>query len=71
MADMSYVNTGIPTQVNQRIIEQKIFWSQKVLLEEFVDMYLIQRIWNSHVLASNAPLVHGPWYIEKDTYGQT
>jgi hypothetical protein len=25
-------------------------------------MYQIQRIWNSHVLSSNAHLVRSPWY---------
>jgi hypothetical protein len=62
MADVSYVNTNIPTKVSQCIIKQKIFWIQMILLEEFVDMYQIQRIWNSHILAFNAHLVCSPWY---------
>jgi hypothetical protein len=33
--------------------------------------YQIQRIWNSHELASNAHLVHSPWYSEKDPFDQT
>jgi hypothetical protein len=34
------------------------FGSQKILLEEFVNTYQIQRIQNSYALASNALLVH-------------
>ncbi len=52
-------------------MKQKIFWIQKILPEEFKDTYQIQRIWNSHILASNARLVHCPWYSEKDPFDQT
>jgi hypothetical protein len=38
---------------------------------EFVDLYQIQLIWNSHVLTSNAGLVRSPWYLEKDPNNQT
>jgi hypothetical protein len=62
MADVSYVNTGIPTKISQHIIKQKIFWIQKILLEEFVGMYQTQWIWNSHILSSNACFIHSPWY---------
>jgi hypothetical protein len=37
----------------------------------FQDMYQIQHIWNSHVLASNARFVRCPWYLEKDPFDQT
>ncbi len=43
----------IPTQVNQCIIEQKIFWIQKILLEEFVQIYQIQRIWNKYACSTS------------------
>jgi hypothetical protein len=35
----------------RRNSKPKIFWIQKILLEEFVDTYQIQQIQNSHVLA--------------------
>jgi hypothetical protein len=41
---------------------RRSFGSKKILLEEFVDTYQIQRIWNSHVLTSNALLVRSSWY---------
>ncbi len=45
---------------------RRSFWIQKILLEEFVDTYQIQQIWNRHVLTSNARLVCSPWYLEND-----
>jgi hypothetical protein len=47
------------------------FWIQKILLEEFVDTYQIQWIWNSHLLTSNTRLIRSPWYSEKDPFDQT
>jgi hypothetical protein len=47
------------------------FGSKKILLEEFIGTYQIQRIWNSHVLFSNARLIRSPWYSEKDPFDQT
>jgi hypothetical protein len=41
---------------------RRSFGSKKILLEEFVDMYQIQWIWNSHVLTSNARLIGSSWY---------
>ncbi len=58
----NYVAYWIPMQVSQCVIKQKIFWIQKILLEEFVRKYQIQQIWNEHVLFSNARLVCRPWY---------
>jgi hypothetical protein len=43
-------------------LQGKDLFLQKILLEEFVDMYQIQQIWNSHVLTSDARLVRSPWY---------
>jgi hypothetical protein len=48
----------------QCIIEQKIFWIQKILLEELICIYQIQQIWNAYVLSSNACRI-------QETYGQT
>jgi hypothetical protein len=50
---------------------RRYFGSKKILLEEFVDTYQIQWIWNSHILTSNARLLHSPWYSEKDPNNQT
>jgi hypothetical protein len=41
---------------------RRSFGSKKILLEEFVDTYYIQQIWNSHVLTSNARLERSSWY---------
>ncbi len=50
---------------------RRSFGSKKILLEEFIDTYQFQQIWNSHVLASNARLARSPWYSEKDLINQT
>ncbi len=39
-----YASFWIPVQKSQCVIQQKIFWIQKILLEEFVRIYQIQRI---------------------------
>jgi hypothetical protein len=54
-----------------RNANRRSFGSKKILLEEFVDMYQIQWIQNSYVLASNALLVHWSWYLEKDPFTRT
>ncbi len=62
----NYIAYWIPMQVSQCIIEQKIFWIQKILLEEFVCVYQIQRIWNTYVLSSNARPYVDLSTVEKD-----
>ena len=52
----------------RRNADRRSFGSKKILLEEFVDTYQIQRIWNSYVLTSNAHLVCWSWYSEKDPF---
>jgi hypothetical protein len=44
----------------RRNASRRSFGSKKILLEEFIDTYQIQRIQNSHILASNASLVRWP-----------
>jgi hypothetical protein len=54
-----------------RNADRRSFGSKKILLEEFVDIYQIQRIRISYVLASNVLLVRWPWYSDKDPFTGT
>ncbi len=47
---------------NQHISKQKIFWIQKIPLEESLCMYEILRVLNMAVSCPNALLVCRPWY---------
>jgi hypothetical protein len=51
--------------------DRRSFGSKKILLEEFVDIYQIQRIRISCAFASNALLVRWPWYSDKDPFTGT
>ena len=51
--------------------DRRSFGSKKILLEEFVDIYQIQRIRISYALASNVLLVRWPWYSDKDPFTGT
>ncbi len=55
----------------RRNADRRSSGSKKILLEEFVDTYQIQRIQNSYVLASNVHLVCWSWYSEKDPFTGT
>jgi hypothetical protein len=55
----------------RRNADKRSFGSKKILLEEFVDIYQIQRIQNSYVLASNVLRVHWSWYLERDPFTRT
>jgi hypothetical protein len=44
MADAPYVDMGVLMSKSQCISKQKIFWIQKILLEESVGMYEILRV---------------------------
>jgi hypothetical protein len=50
---------------------RRSFGSKKILPEEFVDIYQIQRIRISYALASNVILVCWPWYSDKDPFTRT
>jgi hypothetical protein len=52
----------------RRNADRRSFRSKKILLEEFVDTYQIQRIRNSYALASNVHLVRWSWYSDKDPF---
>ncbi len=52
----------------RRNTDRRSFGSKKILLEEFIDTYMIQRIWNSYVLASNVLLIRWSWYSEIDPF---
>ncbi len=49
-----------------RNADRRSFGSKKILLEDFVDTYQIQRIRNIYALASNVHLVRWSWYLDKD-----
>jgi hypothetical protein len=53
---------AFPRRKASASLSRRSFGFKKILLEEFVDMYQIKRIWNSHVIASNTCLVRSPWY---------
>ena len=55
----------------RRNADGRSFGSKKILLEEFVDIYQIQRIRISYALASNALLILWPWYSDKDPFTGT
>jgi hypothetical protein len=55
----------------RRSADRRSFGSKKILLEEFVDIYQIQRIRISYALASNVLLVCWPWYSDKDPFTGT
>ncbi len=55
----------------RRDAARRSFGSKKILLEEFVDTYQIQRIQNSYALASNVHLVRWSWYSDKDQFTRT
>ncbi len=66
MADAPYVNTGIPMYKSQLVSKQKIFWIQKMFLEESVHMYEILQALDMVRSWLNAPLVRRLWYKRKD-----
>jgi hypothetical protein len=55
----------------RRNADRRSFGSKKILLEEFVDTYQVQRIRNSYALASKVHLVRWSWYSDKDPFTGT
>ncbi len=54
-----------------RNADRRSFGSKKILLEEFIDTYQIQRIRNSYALTSNVHLVRWSWYSDEDPFTGT
>ncbi len=62
MADAPYVNTGIPMWKSQCISKQKIFWFQRIQLEESAHMYEIFLILNISISYPSAHFICRVWY---------